>query len=297
MKNNDIFTLRRFGKYFASDLRSCSANYGLSLLTISLLTPLATYAIFLIFSIILGEGWTGLSMGTRASIFSIAMICLIVTMPVKCYGKITEKQYGSFWLTLPASRLEKVLSMVIITCVIVPVLGFVLYLGMDALICTIDHTCGESIISAVPGLLSGVGVLSREMAELQINLGYEGIIIEDSTMNVIKQLTSPWLYIDDFFGITLPFLLGAIFFKSGKTVKTVISMAAITTAVSIIIVPFTLEYMGGFMSEFGDDIANANALLNSGMFKNMVLIDTISDTIVNLALLTGIWFRIKTLKH
>ena len=52
MKNNDIFTFRRFGKYFASDLRSCSANYGLSLLTISLLTPLATYAIFLIFSII-----------------------------------------------------------------------------------------------------------------------------------------------------------------------------------------------------------------------------------------------------
>ena len=38
-------------------------------------------------------------------------------------------------------------------------------------------------------------------------------------------------------------------------------------------------------------------LFNNGFFKNLVLIDIISDTIFNAALLTGIWFRIKTLKH
>ena len=38
-------------------------------------------------------------------------------------------------------------------------------------------------------------------------------------------------------------------------------------------------------------------MLNNGLFRNFALIDTISDTLVNLAILTGIWFRIKTLKH
>ena len=296
MKNNDIFSFSRFRKYFGSDLRSCSANYGLSLLTISLLTPLATYAIFLIFSIILGDGWGGLSMGTRASFFSIAMACLIVTMPVRCYGKITEKQYGSFWLTLPASRLEKVVSMIIITCIVAPALGVVMYLGMDALICAIDHTCGDSLISAIYGFINEVS-LSRDLADIQINLADGGITLEDSTINVIQQMTSPWLYIDDIFGITLPFLLGAIFFKSGKTVKTILSMAAITTVLSIIIVPLAMSYIESYFDKFHDVMISSQAILNSGIFKHMALIDTISDTIVNLSLLTGIWLRVKTLKH
>ena len=38
-------------------------------------------------------------------------------------------------------------------------------------------------------------------------------------------------------------------------------------------------------------------LFDNGFFKHLVLIDIISDTIVNVALLTGIWLRIKTLKH
>ena len=44
MKNN-IFNFRRFGKYFTSDIRTCTANYGLSLLTMAVLTPIATYAL------------------------------------------------------------------------------------------------------------------------------------------------------------------------------------------------------------------------------------------------------------
>ena len=38
-------------------------------------------------------------------------------------------------------------------------------------------------------------------------------------------------------------------------------------------------------------------IFDNGIFMNLVLIDTISDAIVNIALMIGIWFRIKTLKH
>ena len=97
MKTKDIFDFRRFGKYFVSDLKTCSANYGLSLFTISLLTPLALYVITVVFNLILHMGWEGPSLAFRSVVFGIAMFCMVVTMPVKCYGGLTDKQYGSFW--------------------------------------------------------------------------------------------------------------------------------------------------------------------------------------------------------
>lgn len=297
MKANDIFDFKRFGRYFTSDIRSCAANYGLSLLTLTLLTPVALYMISSAFSFILGNGWDGPDMGFRATVFGIGMFCLAVTMPVKCYGKITEKQYGTFWLTLPASRLEKVISMIVMTCIMTPLLGIGLYLGTDALICALDSSCGDSIAYGLAELSRGLGDLDGALGDVKINLLNNGITIEESTEKVFRQLTSPWLYIDEVFCITLPFLLGAICFRKSKTVMTFLAMAVISIGISIISTPIMMGYVDGFLSENMTDIENANALLNSGLIKNLALIDMISDTILNLALIAGIWFRVKTLKH
>jgi hypothetical protein len=225
------------------------------------------------------------------------MFCLIVTMPVKCYGKITEKQYGSFWLTLPASRLEKFLSMIVLTCIIAPVLGAGLYLGLDAIICAIDNTCGDSLGYGLAQLFEGLGNLDGALADLKINLGNEGIIIDDGTERMMQQIGSPWLYTVELFCITLPFLLGAVFFKSGKTVKTFLALAVFNTALSIIATPVMMGYLSTLMAEMGDGVEAANKIINSGIMKNLVWINIVSDTLTIAALLTGIWFRIKTLKH
>ena len=297
MKTNDIFDFRRFGKYFASDIRTCAANYGLSLATLSLLTPLAFHVIASAFSFTLGDGWNGPDMGFRAFVFAIAMFCLIVTMPVKCYGKITEKQYGSFWLTLPASRLEKFLSMIVLTCIITPAIGVGLYLGLDAIICAIDSTCGNSLGFGLTQLFEGLGNLDGALADVKMNLGNEGIIIDDGTEKMMQQIGSPWLYTVEIFCMTLPFLLGAIFFKSGKTVKTFLALAVFSTTLSIIATPFMMGYLSSLMVEMGDGVEAANKIINSGIMKNLVWINIVSDTLTIAALLTGIWFRIKTLKH
>lgn len=296
MKTKDIFDFRRFRKYFVSDLKTCSANYGLSLLTISLLTPLALYVITVAFNLILHLGWEGPSLAFRSIVFGIAMFCMVVTMPVKCYGGLTDKQYGSFWLTLPASRLEKFLSMLIITCIVAPFAGIVLYLGLDALISTMDKTCGGSIGFGIMQMLDGMGDLNGAISDLKMNLGSEGIVIEDGTEKLFKQISSPWMYIDDMFCMVLPFLLGAICFKKGKTVKTFLAMAVFSTALSIIATPIVLAMVNPYIAgiKAGMDV---NEILNSGLVRNLSWIDTLSDTVINVALLVGIWFRIKTLKH
>ena len=292
---NDIFNFRRFGKYFATDIRTCRANYGLSLLTISLIVPTVLYVVLTAFNLLLTSAWEGPDLGIRVFAFCVAMFCIIVTMPVKCYGRITEKQYGSFWLTLPASRLEKFISMFLMTCIIVPVTGIAIYLGMDALICAFDHTCGNSLVTGGLELIRKMG----DLQELTMNLANEKITIEDAALaqEIVNQINSPLLYIDEIFGITLPFLLGAVFFKNGKTVKTLLVLFAFSTAFSIAITPVMESWASDVMTGLNDGTAVIRTLFDNGLFKNLALIDTISDTVFNLALMAGIWFRIKTLKH
>ena len=289
MKNKDIFNFNRFGKYFVSDLKTCVANYGLSLLVTAILLPIALYAITVGFNGLMSGIWDGPDMWLRATCFCIAMICIVVQMPVKCYGRITEKQYGSYWLTLPASRLEKFVSMFLMTCIIVPVIGIASFIGLDTIICALDHTCGGSLLTGAKDLISRM----LASGELTLNLANEGVPIEDVQVlnDVMTQISSPWLYIDEIFGITLPFLMGAVLFKNSKTVKTCIAIFAFSTAVSIISTPFVTKWSA--------DIINGDAMrmFDNAIFRNLVLIDTVSDAIVNIALMAGIWFRIKTLKH
>lgn len=292
---NDIFNFRRFGKYFTTDFRTCWANYGLSLMTISLLAPLASYLIVVAINQILHNTWDGPDIGLRVFAFAVAMICMVITMPVKCYGKITEKQYGSFWLNLPASRLEKFISMILMTCIIVPVSGALLYLGLDALICAFDHTCGQNLIAGGMELLQKMG----EAKDVTLNLIDESITIEDATLaqEIIRQMNNPWMYLDEIFCFTLPFLLGAVYFKSGKTVKTFIALFAISTATGIIMSPIMTDWAVKIIENANDDPTAIFQMFNNKLFKNLVLIDTVTDTVTNLALMAGIWFRIKTLKH
>ncbi len=295
MKTNDIFNFRRFGRYFTSDLSTCWSNYGLSLLTISILFPVGTYLLTNVFNLVLRSTWDGPDIGLRSFIFIVATICLIVTMPVKCYGKITEKQYGSFFLTLPASRLEKFVSMFLMTCIIVPVLGFTLHLGTDAILCALDHTCGRNLVAGAAELIRNIG----DMKELTMNFVDETITIENAALvqDILGQINTPWMYIDEIFGITLPFLLGAIYFKNGKTVKTILAIFAFSMATSIIMTPFLETWVTEIVRNANADTNTILQMFNNGIFKNLVLIDTVSDTVFNLALMAGIWFRIKTLKH
>ncbi len=286
----DIFNFRRFGKYFMSDVRTCTANYGLNLITLSILSFLALYVCHVGFGLLFGNEWNGPDAGLRFFVFAVVMFCIIITMPVKCYGKLTEKQYGSQWLMIPASKPEKFLSMSILTCLVVPIIGSMLYLTLDALVCALDPTCGNSLFGWAADLENRI----QEIMAVSAEPGYE------TFKNFMIQLKNPLMYIDDAIQMPLPFLLGALCFKSSKTVKTFLSLAALGTIFSIISTPLALQWsevMVTSMTDMEDPAAALEIFNNSWFFKNIVLVDTICDTIVNLGLFAAIFFRIKTLKH
>lgn len=295
MNTKEIFNFGRFGKYFVSDLKTCCANYGLSMLTTTILLPVALYVGRVALHALAYSTWEGPEVGMRLFCFAMALVFIVTQMPVKCYGKLTDKQYGSFWITLPASRLEKFLSMFLMTCLIAPITGAAVFLGMDSLMCALDPTCGKSLIVGAKDLFSTLA----ELGSLRINAGFESIPVEnpETIAKMLDNLTSPWLYVDEIFGITLPFLLGAIYFKKNKISKTCLALFGLSIAASMLTAPLT----AGLANEIiASSIDNPNAvleLLGERYFKHMILIDIISDTVVNVALIAGVWFRIKTLKH
>lgn len=296
MKTNDIFDFRRFGKYFASDLKTCGANYGLSLLALTVLAPVATELVFAGFSLLLDLSWHGAGLGLRVGVFAIAMLCMIVTMPVKCYGKLTDKQYGAFWLMLPASLLEKFISMLLICSIIVPALGLGMYLGMDALICAIDHTCNQSIVAGAFDLMDEITTLKMNMGGVEVDVPKESIMAVENGSRFIRQITNPWLYVDEILCVSLPFLLGAICFKKGKTVKTFLAMAAFSMALSMFATPLMLSVMDKYTMAASEEDA-MRMMFESGFYNNLIWIDIVSDTLLYGGILVAIWFRIKTLKH
>ena len=296
MKTNDIFDFRRFGKYFASDIRTCSANYGLSLLALTILAPIATELITAGFSLLLDLTWQGAWLGLRVGVFAIAMLCLVVTMPVKCYGKLTDKQYGAFWLMLPASRLEKFVSMLLICCIIAPALGLGIYIGIDTLICAIDHTCGQSMIAGAIDLIDKMTTFKMNMGGVEVDVPKESIMALENGSKFIRQVTNPWLYIDELLCMSLPFLLGAICFKKGKTVNTFLAMAAFSMALSMLVTPLMMAMVSKFAMAASEEEAMM-MMFESGFYNNLIWFDIISDTLLYGGIIAGIWFRIKTLKH
>ena len=203
--NSNTFNLKRFGSYFASDARNCVANFGLSAILISCAGVMTYLAVTLISLIFNGE-LVSSGQALRLFVFCMAMIVMVTSMPVKCYGRLTEKRAGSSWLMIPASKTEKFASMVILNCIAIPLIMVTAYLLLDLIICTVDPSCGKSLVF-------GLRELWFTVMETSIDSGEISVMLPDME-KFVHQVGNPLLYMDDTIMLMLIFLLGAIIFKN-----------------------------------------------------------------------------------
>lgn len=265
----EIFDFKRFGKYFTSDLRSCVASYGSSLALICLLGTIM-YIGTILMGLLLHDTWGGPEIEFRKSVFWFSMFLLAVTMPVKCYGRLTEKNVGSQWLMIPSSKLEKFLSMVLMTVLVTPVTVIGVSFGLDAFLCAVDPTCGYSIVRAF---------ISPEVL---------ATAYENSTPDFGQNMNSIIL-------LALSFLLGAIFFKGSKTVRTFMVLFAVVAVAMILVMSVTFNEINLFELIENEDVAEDITIEN--IFGRYGFLHVIGCIFPYAFLLAGIFFRIKTLKH
>ena len=289
--NTDVLNMNRFGRYLVTDIKNAIARYGISFLIMATFS-LTSYLLAGFFSTIVGGGWYSLEVAPRTVIMGITLIVLTITAPAKIFGFITDKKEGSSFLMIPASSLEKTLSMIIVCCVIVPFAFFAVYMSLDQILCLIDRSCGDSLIVAIN---NGQTLLTE--AFRKINTESQNVIPDYSSF------TSVWMYLDDLAQGFLIFLLGALLFKSSKPAKTIGCLILLSIALSMIMTPIITH---GAMEKFKEAAANSNMtpeeLFNmfpfiSWSLKHAVLMDCISDTIVNIGLAIAIYFRVRKIKH
>lgn len=266
---NDIFDFRRFGKYFAYDLRNVKNRFGWSLLVLSLL-PAMMFVFSEIFSLTIDGHFWDMPNAVRYVAVYIGLIIAVLKAPSKIWGGVTDRRYGSDWLMLPASGFEKWLSMMLICVLVLPLCLSVVILAGDA-ICTLvfgDAYAGRLMLS--------------ELCSLK-DLGLGG----DVDVDFFGIGYTSWL------SNILIFTLGALCFKRSKAAKTLLVCFLVGVVFSLISAAIfgqaafdndSLEY---FMENLGPErfISGLNVLLNVICFT------------VIAGVMIASYFRIKTIKH
>ncbi|MGN1212315.1 MAG: hypothetical protein ACI4TM_11560 [Candidatus Cryptobacteroides sp.] len=276
----DFFNIRRFGRYLISDLKACLSKYWVTLLVISLTGMIAALASGTI-SMLLGNGWIVPNIFVRTTMFCIAMFVIAITAGAGCYGNITDRRLGAAWLMVPVSAFEKWLSMVLIITVLLPCIATAVYLLGDWLI-ALTSDSSESILQAHR--------IIREIVQPEsIQYNY----IPEGFNEVVDLLTNPLTYLDDIASIALLFLLGAMYFKKSKISKTILCYIGASIVISSAFGP--VMFQGLTASIKADD--PAYLMMDSWVFKNLTLIDTISDSLYLAAGLILTFIRIRTIKH
>ncbi|MBO4230044.1 MAG: hypothetical protein J5886_00040 [Bacteroidales bacterium] len=279
---SDIFNFNRFGKYLAYDLKSRWSENRVYIL-VWVLIPAICYLGLISISAI----WNGFTsaftnfhlahpqIATRVSVFTFSAIVFMLQFPSKAYGFITEKAKGSAWVELPASRLEKYSSMMLITLIIIPLVFFIGYLLCDGIICLIDKACGSSIFGAWIGLTDDYGPFN---ADGDVSIWGRGF----------WWLASPVLM------TASVFLLGALIFKKGKVSRTVLALFLISMIV------FSLGAL--VMSHVNVEAFGNN--LRNWMIAHVDNLDILFNSIGNLIMAVVVigcgiwsWFRVKNVQH
>lgn len=272
---NDTFNFKRFGKFLSYDLNNAKGSYGMSLLITGMM-PVIIFFFYELFSVLFDGGVHQVPLSLKI----IGLVCLyaifIVASPSKIYGHLTEKRKGADWIMIPASPLEKTLTMVIILCIVVP-----------AVLC-IEYSCLDYLLAAVFPSAYGHSLCSH------IASGFNGFEQEVQDLLEITTVESIFNEFASTFMSVLSFTLGAICFRKNKIGKTILCLFAFFIVLSMLIVFF----FGHGFSFTSDDLERLFSNLNPEKVEFWIrFIGTAVEVLILGGLITAIYFRIKTIKH
>lgn len=286
---NNTFSLKRFGKYFLYDFKTQCSNMGIFMLILALF-PVVFYMLYMFLALLLGGnllgGNSGIpvqgpSIGFRFGMLAAIGFAFVMIFPAKTYGVITDKQAGSYWLMLPASRTEKYASMMIISLILMPLLFFFIFFVSDAAVCLIDKTCGDALVR------------TRLTGERSVFGANEGTMLEVNSFLLLTTFIIEYVMV---------FLLGSVIFKKHKAGKTILALIIIGIASSFL---FSTIFKVFFANT---DIETLNAWIEQFVKrlieKHYGHLDVIFNIYLDFCLLAylsvcgiWIWFRVKKLQH
>lgn len=275
---SNTFNIGRFWKYFKWDLRNAKNNFGLSLLIAASL-PVIIFFIAEFCALVFGGHFIETGLANQFGALFVGLTIVMLVMPVKVYGGLTDKRQGSDWLMIPASSLEKSLSMILMGCIVAPVCFLAVFHAWDFLLSWLfPNHYGEALLTRMP-LLDLANFADLEDAE-----GFD-----PSFFN----FNMPLAIIMSWFQNILIFTLGAICFKKSKSAKTILVYFAFSMLCSTIVTTILGVSAGNFaISTWNMDNMDISETVSTAMHVGWVI-----SSVFLAGLIFAVYSRVRTLRH
>lgn len=212
------FDIKRFGKVLASDLHRCSpvnisTQYGRSSGTMAI--NLITFALLpVMVDVILGltNHYASISLSLRATSIVMTTVVTAILAPEIHYGAVNQQGRGIHYAMLPASKLEKYLSMLLMCVVVFPLTVFLGACVMDTLVALVTADFYQGFLWQID--------FTKMLGAYAFGPGWW------MAHNIL-------VWVMGYLFIAMGFIYGNIRFRKHKTAKTMLCFFAIGFVVSM----------------------------------------------------------------
>ena len=283
---NNTFNFNRFCKVVSLDVKRYVDQFGLTFLILCAM-PIVLWLLTLVF------GFT-MPRIARFGVAYIAVFLSAILVPTKAFGHINLQREGVSFAMLPASSLEKFLSIAIL-CILTPVLVMACSYVVDSLLVLLPFGGFDDFISGgffktmedfLNGLMAGADALDEANAIAKMNVleMFDGLASSEEL----------YLFISMFFTVGL-FLLGNSLFKTLKTAKTFAVMLGVSYAVSMIMQTILLS--GGYMTKLQNIAGEMDFSMFSSLMRTVFVSQEIIYALIAVGLFIGTFFKVKNQKY
>lgn len=270
---NSVFNFKRFGTCLLNDLRIAKNQFGLSMIILGLL-PAISFFLFTLMLKMVTDDMESFRNFYSTGAFMLGTFVAVLAFPVKVYSRVASRKLGSGFILLPASTLEKFLSMLVVSLVAMP-------LAFMCVFCLCDGIMSLLFNSTYGDLL--VGNFFK----------FVKFFKEEQIADPVYLRLAVGLVLSGFASGILTYLLGSVVFRTQPLGKTILACILIGIVFSIIGVE---GYINADLYELSytldDDMAGLEAVM-----RRFFTFGYLSNGVTICALLGGIYYRIKTIQY
>lgn len=227
--NSNIFSWKRFGKVVRHDLGTLPSQYGVMLLVMALLPAALWLLLFACNGFVINEESPAVPPMVRLVLLLWLVILAALLTPARLYRTSNMPKEGIYYAMLPASKLEKYLSMLLFSLVICPLMVLVGMVALDSLLALLPFgPFKESLLSVNP------------LSDMDVD-PYRGL----AALRMLRPVSLALIVLLSYVEIVMLFLFGATIFKKYKFLWTLLALWGIRFVSSLVLIPvaiFTVKH-------------------------------------------------------
>lgn len=275
---NNTFNFNRFCKVVSLDVKRYINQFGLTFLILCAM-PIVLWLLTLVF------GFT-MPRIARFGVAYIAVFLSAILVPSKAFGHINLQREGVSFAMLPASSLEKFLSIAIL-CILTPVLVMACSYVVDSLLVLLPFGGFDEFVSG--------GTFKSMSGYMDFEAYGDSADSKAFVMDVFGDLVSheEIRYFSSMMFYVALFLFGNSLFKTHKTAKTFAVMLVFSYAVSMIV---RIVAVSGFIpAEWETQGIDYDVMFDK--VHTARLLSGIVYALITLGLFIGTFFKVKNQKY